>query len=147
MITISAHLSHLNKTENAKRQSHLLSDLLSVIGWDATIKQAYGRYKGIEEECFVIKALTEDSDRILEISQGILDLAQKYGQEAVGAVDLEALTMSAVNMELETQTFELGISTDEPDGDYLRIDDTYYFPTNDITDDLEIYAIIVYCQE
>lgn len=148
MIIISAHRSELDKTTNANRQSSLLAELLDVLKWNASVRPGMGSYNGVEEECFVIKAGTTDNERIQEISKGIYDLAERYDQDAIGAICLENLTMTTIYTDgSDSKTCELNISTDKPDGDYLFVGDRYYSQARDISDDLEIYAIIVGYQE
>lgn len=147
MITISAHKPEFTKTENATRQARLLEKLLDVIKWDGSIRTAAGSYKGVEEECFVIKVTTDNPNRIMEIAAGICDLAIEFGQEAIGDINFDTNLFTTVNVAGDSRVYAIKKFITTPKTDYLCIDGVYYCPGEDLTKSFEVYNIFLSCSE
>lgn len=149
MITISAHKAGLTKTENAARQAKLLEKLLDVVKWDCSVRPALGRYKGVEEECFVVKVNVDDPKRITDIAAGICLLALEFDQESVGDINFDTNLMTTVSTAGESrvyaiQSYRLNVPTTQ---DYLLLDGVYYCPGEDLTDAFAVYNIFLSCSE
>lgn len=77
---ISAELSTLSPEVNAMRSKELKALLK---GHGLNPKQAFGRYKGIDEVSYLIEASPEHASRAHSLIQG---LANDYGQESILAL-------------------------------------------------------------
>lgn len=140
MLFISAHRPEFNKTENANRHADLLAELLTVVGFDAKVTTATGRYSGMEGECFAVQISEDASDTTINrVATGLQELANKYSQESILDLDLGAMliVMSYVPCTWEEDDVKYFTAFKLPvaplGGDYVQIDASFYTPGEDVT--------------